>query len=286
MTKGRRDILVSSVYWPSAVWNIIGVVAGLLGGTWFAFLGAQSLDGAGKIIAATLGGVFGAALGAGGALVLYLLLGERVRSKEMKAFANVRPLTGRQPLDLGGWSADPFLSDRVIRAVTAQQPRIVLECGSGWTTVLVACCLRELSTGKVISLEHSKRFADRTRALLQRYGVADRAKVIYAPIKEVQIEGEIWPWYGIDPGEVFDGQVDIVVVDGPPGDLARRSRYPAVPLLADQLSKTWTVFLDDGRRSDEAWIAEQWARRLGVDVTYYPAGAGVFVLQSMEEVGV
>jgi hypothetical protein len=38
------------------------------------------------------------------------------------------------------------------------------------------------------------------------------------------------------------------------------ARYPAVPFLADRLSESVVIYLDDGVRQDEKDIAARWAR--------------------------
>lgn len=263
---------------------MIALWAGLLGLSLAAMAAYQIAGSTGRGVWTVIAGLFGGAAGSGGVLVLYVVLRSYQRlhdtESELRALVNVRPLTGRLPLDLGGWAADPVLADRAVRLLLQRRPRRVVECGSGWSTVIMASCLRELGGGKLVALEHQDEFAHRTRELLLRYGVFDWAEVVHAPLEEVRIDDGTWPWYGIDPADVVDGPVDVLVVDGPPGSLAQRSRYPAVPLFVGQLADSWAVLLDDGHREDEAWIAEQWSRQLGVEPRLDTAGRGVFVLTS------
>lgn len=271
--------------WTAGRWKVIAGTGGVLGAALAAMAAYYQVAGpTARVLWALPAALFGGATGSGGVLVLYLLLRHKKRLRdaeaELRALVNVRPLTGKLPLDLGGWAVNPVPADRMTRLLFERRPRLVVECGSGWSTVLMALCLRELSEGRVVALEHLERFADRTRTLLRRYGVADRAEVIHAPIEDVRVDGETWPWYGVDPQEAVDGPVEVLLVDGPPGNLAPRSRYPAVPLFADQLAESWAVVLDDGHREDESWIAERWGRRLGVAPTFEPAGQGVFVFES------
>lgn len=53
-------------------------------------------------------------------------------------------------------------------------------------------------------------------------------------------------------------RIDLIVVDGPPANSHKDARYPALPLLADKMSKRAAILMDDGRR--EKRIAIQWVR--------------------------
>jgi len=52
--------------------------------------------------------------------------------------------------------------------------------------------------------------------------------------------------------------IDLLVIDGPPGFLQKNARYPALPMLIDMLAASCTVFLDDAARQDERDIVKQW----------------------------
>ena len=50
----------------------------------------------------------------------------------------------------------------------------------------------------------------------------------------------------------------MLVIDGPSGFRQKNSRYPALPLLFDQLAPNCVVFLDDAARHDEREIVKLW----------------------------
>ncbi len=198
---------------------------------------------------------------------------------QVRALVNVRPLAGPLPLDLGGWAGDPVLVDLVLRYVLRRRPSLVVECGSGWSTLLIALCLRELGAGELVALEHDDRWERRTRDLLRHHGAGERATVVLAPLRIQVPEGPARLWYGFDADTLFPGPIDLLVVDGPPGAVGHRARYPAVPLLRDRLTADATVILDDAHREDERWIAARWSEELGVDPDLVPWGEGMWVFQ-------
>jgi predicted O-methyltransferase YrrM len=202
--------------------------------------------------------------------------------RQLAALINIRPLSGPLPVDLGGWSSEPVLVDRVLREVERRQPAMVVECGSGWSTLLVGLCLRELGRGELVALEHDDRQARRSCEMLRRHGAGERARVVLAPLRLDVPAGPTRLWYGIDADDLFPVPIDLLLVDGPPGAVGRRARYPAVPLLRDRLAPDALIILDDGHREDERWISDQWAVELGVRPELVPWGAGMWIFDLAE----
>lgn len=230
-----------------------------------------------------LGGLAGSVAGALAVLSfrLHLRHARRLEAAEqnIRALVNVRPLTGRLPFGFDAWSADPVLMDVILDALSKGFPERVVECGSGWSTLLIASFFRERRTGRVISLEHDEHFARMTKQRLREYGLEDFAEVIHAPLVERELDGRRWRWYGPEAEAALDAPLELLVVDGPPGIPGARSRYPAVPILAARLAEQWVILLDDGLRSDETWIAQRWGQVLGVKPELTRSGRGVWVLR-------
>src|SRR6185295_577572 len=58
----------------------------------------------------------------------------------------------------------------------------------------------------------------------------------------------------------FIEPIDLLVVDGPPGDVGDLARYPALPLLHERLSDNAVILLDDASRRDMRLILDLWLR--------------------------
>jgi len=56
----------------------------------------------------------------------------------------------------------------------------------------------------------------------------------------------------------FFDQIDIILVDCPPGFLQKHSQYPAFPLLKKFFHKNTAVVLDDSYRRDEQEFFNRW----------------------------
>lgn len=159
-----------------------------------------------------------------------------------------------------GWAASPDLLWYLYRTVRRRRPRLVLECGSGVSTLVLAYGLRAVAAGRVVALEHDPRHAELTRALLREHGLSQWGQVRTAPLVDLSLAGQSWRWY--DPAALPAGPVDLVFVDGPPGDTGPQARYPAVPLLRDRLAPDALVVLDDHHRSDEREVVQRWLHEL------------------------
>jgi hypothetical protein len=53
-------------------------------------------------------------------------------------------------------------------------------------------------------------------------------------------------------------EIDLLLVDGPPGSLGEMARYPALHALENQLAPNAVVILDDAGRPDEQGIVRRW----------------------------
>jgi predicted O-methyltransferase YrrM len=155
-----------------------------------------------------------------------------------------------------GWAASPDFLVRVRERVLRRRPMVVVECGSGISTIVTALTLREIGGGHVYSLEHSPDHARATRAELEKHGVAAFATVLDAPLEPHTIEGRAWTWYATRG--LPAGAIDMLVIDGPPKRTGSLARWPAGPLLFARLSPGAIVLLDDAARPDEQEIVRRW----------------------------
>lgn len=199
---------------------------------------------------------------------------------QTRALVQVRPLLGPIPIPLGDWAADPVFALRAVELVASRRPALVIECGSGSSTVIVARCLQTMGHGRILSLEHDPDFAEQTRRLLREHGVADLATVVTAPLTRRQYEGREFRWYDGVYEAYLTEPVSLVLVDGPPGNTAPRARYPAFPLLRRFFSEDWAILMDDGDRPDERWIARAWAEQSGAGLRHLGGGRGGWLLRS------
>jgi hypothetical protein len=198
--------------------------------------------------------------------------------RQQYALTQVRPLMGAVPLDLSGWAADAILLHNAVRLVTANKPQLIVECGSGGSTIIIGRCLLELGRGQLISLEHDPEHANRTSELVRLHGLGDVVTVVTAPLASTHAGTHSGMWYGPQYERVITSPIDVLLVDGPPGSGAPRARYLAVPVLKSRLASECWILLDDGDRPDERAIAQAWRNELNAELVYLEGGRGGWLL--------
>jgi predicted O-methyltransferase YrrM len=169
-----------------------------------------------------------------------------------------RLLQGGAPLPLpGGWAASTDLLGEIVRAVSGNRPRLVVELGSGVSTLIIAAALRANGAGRLISIDADGAYAAKTREQVQRHDLGDWVQLRLAALQTMEFEGVSRPWYD---GSVFAELtgIDMLLIDGPPRLLRLDIRYPALPFFWERLSPGAIVLLDDAARPSERAIAKTW----------------------------
>ncbi|HEX6467487.1 MAG TPA: class I SAM-dependent methyltransferase [Streptosporangiaceae bacterium] len=184
--------------------------------------------------------------------------------RQLEALIDLRGLIGpRAPMPpLRGWALSPDALRLIVGQVLAREPQLIVECGSGSSSIWLGYAVQRLGTGRVVALEHQESFAAATRELTRAHGLAGVVEVRYAPLvpwcPDAQWAGAGGqPWY--DRRAVADlEKIGLLLVDGPPAGTAEAARYPAVPVLLPRCAEDALIVLDDTVRSDEAAISDRW----------------------------
>jgi predicted O-methyltransferase YrrM len=156
------------------------------------------------------------------------------------------------------WAASPDLLVVLVDLVRTERPSLVLECGSGASTLWLALAMRRFGIdGRIVALDHDPAFGGKTRDLLARHGVGDLAEVRDAPLETFSLDGRAYEWYARKAWADLTG-IDLLFVDGPPATTGHLARYPALPLLAASLSPAATVVLDDLIVPDMQEVLRRW----------------------------
>lgn len=157
-----------------------------------------------------------------------------------------------------GWAASPDLLLALVDLVITERPSLIVECGSGASTLWLALALRRFGIdGRIIALDHDPAFSGRTRDFLARHDVLDLAEVRDAPLEGFSLDGETYSWYARTAWEDLAG-IDLLFVDGPPAATGHQARYPALPLLNKSLSPIATIVLDDLIVPDMREVLPRW----------------------------
>ena len=156
--------------------------------------------------------------------------------------------------------------------VAGRHRRRIVECGSGFSTLVLARLLYTRG-GRLVSLEHDPTWATRVRSDLAAAGHADIAQVALAPLEPHPLARDDLQWYAQRALSPLPRRINLLLVDGPPAfePELELSRYPALPVLAERLARDATVVLDDIDRRGELRILEAWERDCGFRFQVRPA---------------
>jgi predicted O-methyltransferase YrrM len=170
-----------------------------------------------------------------------------------------RLITPRAPMPLqGGWALASDTMHAVASRVWDARPELIVECGSGSSSVWLGYIVELLGLGQVISLEHDQRYFEASRDLVRAHGLEKVVEIRYAPFEAwTDGSGADHQWYALMAIEDL-ANIGLLLVDGPPGPSGHQARYPAGPLLFPRCREGAVVVLDDADREDEKAISDRW----------------------------
>lgn len=188
---------------------------------------------------------------------------------------------GRMTPATHGWAVSADLAFYLLGLIEKNDYDLILEFGSGTSTLLMAAALLQRMQGsalrkshaidgaapRVVAFEHHRKYFEDTKEKLHQTGVSRLVDLNYAPLRDyVTPEGEHFLYYSCEEriAELklrLEGERAriLLFVDGPPGKDGRWARYPALPIVLQHLAAhRLDVVLDDCNREDEREIVRRW----------------------------
>ena len=156
--------------------------------------------------------------------------------------------------NVGSWKADAGFLHLIVDHIEATRPQLVVEFGSGGSTLITARALQKNGGGRLVSFDQHPEFARSTAEWLRSYGL--HADVRGVPL--VPSPGD-WPGVWYDHGVIAD-PIDLLIIDGPPWTIHPYVRG-AAEVLFPRLAAGGTILLDDGARPGERVVARRWRER-------------------------
>lgn len=203
-------------------------------------------------------------------------------ARQMEAYMAVQHYltTGVVSQEMHGWPISPDFALYLIDLIETRNYDLVIEFGSGVSTVLMAQALTKCRarTGAQkpavqVAFEHLAPYHAQTLTHLVQAGVSDAVQLVHAPLADYQApNGKICPYYSCSEelskiSKTIDSKTAkiLVLVDGPPAATGKHARYPALPVVLRYFQGSAIDFLmDDYIRDDEKEIAVLWQQELAV----------------------
>ncbi|WP_199701135.1 class I SAM-dependent methyltransferase [Jiangella rhizosphaerae] len=159
---------------------------------------------------------------------------------------------------LRDWAASPDVLRWLAEYVVSHRPAVVVECGSGASSLVLGYAVQKAGRGRVVALEHDAAYAEVTARRVADHGLQDVVEVRHAPLTPWPGPDEReWNWYDVNSVKDLDG-IGLVFVDGPPAGTGPLARYPALPVLLPHCADEVTFVLDDTIRPDEVEVSGRW----------------------------
>lgn len=192
---------------------------------------------------------------------------QEVHQAKTQAFTQILHLiTPRAPLPpLTQWAATPELALELVDQMMRCRPKCVVEFGSGCSSIIMGYVLEQQhQQGTLLSIDHDEEYAKKTREQLSLHSLEDFVHVLNAPLEPqptIGPNGKEAIWYQLRGMDIPES-IDLLVVDGPPEKINAWVRYPAVPVLLENLSDNAVIILHDTHRDDETAIVHAWMQLL------------------------
>lgn len=162
---------------------------------------------------------------------------------------------------LGGWAASADILILLAEWILDRKPALVVELGSGVSSLVIGRCLQLNGRGQFLSYDHDAAFLAIT---------ARRMRLAELPYIGSHIPLGADSWYSLPgngepldvllPGGVSENTrgIDLLFIDGPPMAHGEEVRAGASRLFR-HLTPGALVLLDDAARPGERRVAQQWA---------------------------
>ena len=189
---------------------------------------------------------------------------------------------------LRGWTASPDLLVQLHTYILIHKPKVVVEFGSGISTIVIADALQQNNKGRLYSFDHDQNYASKTLELLKREGLDNRVDLRVSNLEpwtdetlmpnDGSISNKEILWYStVLMDDISD--IDLVFVDGPPNQSSHFTRYPTLPTLSRKLSPVAQIWMDDANRSMELDILNNWKKYFDFDLEIVNTEKGLAILQ-------
>jgi hypothetical protein len=163
-------------------------------------------------------------------------------------------------IPLTQWSISPVGICHILNYITINQPRVIVEFGSGVSTIYISKLLKQNNLDiKFISVDHDENWIRIVKRWTESENILDRVQFLHSPLsEELTYKGSRIKWYNQDVlnKNLQKDSVEFLVIDAPPGDYPY-SRAGAFLYFQDQISKaSVNYFLDDAYRKEETEIVK------------------------------
>jgi len=134
---------------------------------------------------------------------------------------------------------------------------MILECGSGVSTAILALYVENNLSLSMCTLEHKAKWKERVVEAIRPLGTKLNIRILSSDLTK----HSGYDWY--DTKEVPKEIISLVVCDGPPGE-TRGGRYGLIPEIVEYCTKDTKIILDDAQRQGEHAVLKKWQEEFSI----------------------
>jgi precorrin-6B methylase 2 len=166
-------------------------------------------------------------------------------------------LVSKKYIPITEYSLRPYTIAHILNDIIINKRKTIIEFGSGSSTVFIASLIEKNNlNAKLYSVDHDKNWLD----LLRKNYLSDNDSVHFIHAALTKTKNGILPeqnWY--DEQIIYNifndiEKADLIIIDGPPGDVNDYARYPAVNFINNFLKEEGAIIVDDISRDFEKRI--------------------------------
>ncbi|NLE45717.1 MAG: hypothetical protein GX620_13425 [Chloroflexi bacterium] len=189
--------------------------------------------------------------------------------RKLTSMVNLMPLMHETFLPFGQWAMEPEGLVTLLSHIQFHQPRVIVECGSGLSTLLIGNLIKQNRSGHLYSVEEDENWHRTMSNLIDDQGLGEWITLVHAPLKPYPVsDGHEVKWYCTEVLKQALSTVDrigLLIVDGPK-TVDHLSRFPALPYFASMVNDKTLLVLDDANRPQEACVIDEWQKRYSLSV--------------------
>ena len=166
---------------------------------------------------------------------------------------------------LGGWALSADAIVYILADLEHRESPTLIEFGSGESTIILATALHRKNAGRLLTVEHDEQFMEELSKRLSAAQLIQWVELHHAPLlgHESGNPGD----YELQLSALPDVQIDLALIDGPPGirDYGALARLGPLDWALRHLKAGGTVFLDDAKRpAEQSIVAKAIEQHAGV----------------------
>lgn len=181
------------------------------------------------------------------------------------------------------WEISPDCAAVLVSVIRENKPNVIVEFGSGVSTIIAGYAAKENKSGKIISFVDDQKYAEISMDNIKAHHLDSVATIIHAPQKEIALKEKKYQWYDQDIIlSVLENSepIDLLIINGL-REMQNIERYPTLPVLFGFLANNAVIVFDDSindeveKKTISSWMQEF----IDMEYEFFDTEKGTFVLR-------